>query len=183
MALQDVSFEVAESEFLCILGPSGCGKSTILNILSARARHRWRRDDPRPRSLCQFIDRLHLPKPRLLPWLTARENVKFAVDQLHLPQSDSEARIDESLELVSLSKFSSAYPHELSGGMQQRVAIARAFAVDPHTCSGQAVQQPRMNHRPRIAQTPRSYENSAERPYVRHSQQFEAALLSDRNRR
>ena len=133
MALQDVSFEVAENEFLCILGPSGCGKSTILNILSGL--------EPvtagdvtihgRDRS-ANFLIGYIFQEPRLLPWLTARENVKFAVDQLHLPQTDSEARIRESLELVGLTKFSSAYPHELSGGMQQRVAIARAFAVDPH---------------------------------------------------
>jgi NitT/TauT family transport system ATP-binding protein len=71
-------------------------------------------------------------EPRLLPWLTAKQNVKFAVDQLHLSETESEARIRENLDLVGLSKFSSAYPHELSGGMQQRVAIARAFAVDPH---------------------------------------------------
>ncbi|HEY7558304.1 MAG TPA: ABC transporter ATP-binding protein [Candidatus Binatia bacterium] len=133
MALQDVSFEVAENEFLCILGPSGCGKSTILNVLSGletvtagdvTIHGRDRSSQP----LIGYI----FQEPRLLPWLTARENVKFAVDQLHLPPSESEARIRESLELVALSKFSSAYPHELSGGMQQRIAIARALAVDPH---------------------------------------------------
>ena len=133
MALQDVSFEVAENEFLCILGPSGCGKSTILNVLSGlepvtagdvTIHGRERSSQP----LIGYI----FQEPRLLPWATASENVKFAVDQLHLPPSESEARIRESLELVALSKFSSAYPHELSGGMQQRVAIARALAVDPH---------------------------------------------------
>ena len=133
MALRDVSFEVVENEFLCILGPSGCGKSTILNILSglesvtageATIQGRDRSSQP----LIGYI----FQEPRLLPWLTAAENIKFAVDQLRLPQKEAEARIRESLELVGLSKFSSAYPHELSGGMQQRVSIARALAVDPH---------------------------------------------------
>ena len=132
-ALQDVSFEVVENEFLCILGPSGCGKSTILNILSGlepatrgevtiQGRHRS------SQPLIGYI----FQEPRLLPWLTAAENIKFAVDQLRLPQKDAETRIRESLELVGLSTFSSAYPHELSGGMQPRVSIARALAVDPH---------------------------------------------------
>jgi NitT/TauT family transport system ATP-binding protein len=133
MALQDVTFEVAENEFLCILGPSGCGKSTILNILSGLEPvtagsvtiHGHNRSS---QPLIGYI----FQEPRLLPWLTARENIKFAVDQLRLPLIESEARIRENLDLVGLSKFSSTYPHELSGGMQQRVAIARAFAVDPH---------------------------------------------------
>ena len=133
MALQDVSFEVAENEFLCILGPSGCGKSTILNVLSGlepitagevTIHGRGRSSEP----LIGYI----FQEPRLLPWLTARQNIEFAVDQLRLPQIESDSRIRENLELVGLSQFSSAYPHELSGGMQQRIAIARAFAVDPH---------------------------------------------------
>jgi NitT/TauT family transport system ATP-binding protein len=133
VALQDVSFDVMENEFLCILGPSGCGKSTILNILSGletitAGEVTIHGSDRSSEPLIGYI----FQEPRLLPWLTARENVKFAVDQLRLPQSESEARIQESLELVGLSKFSDAYPHELSGGMQQRVAIARALAVDPH---------------------------------------------------
>jgi ABC-type nitrate/sulfonate/bicarbonate transport system ATPase subunit len=132
-ALQDVSFEVAENEFLCILGPSGCGKSTILNVLSGlepitagdvTIHGRSRSSEP----LIGYV----FQEPRLLPWLTARQNIEFAVDQLRLPQTESDSRIRENLELVGLSQFSSAYPHELSGGMQQRIAIARAFAVDPH---------------------------------------------------
>jgi len=132
MALRDVSFEVVENEFLCILGPSGCGKSTILNILSglesvtageATIQGRDRSSQP----LIGYI----FQEPRLLPWLTAAENIKFAVDQLRLPQKEAEARIRESLELVGLSKFSSAYPHELSGGMQQRASLCRALVTDP----------------------------------------------------
>ena len=71
-------------------------------------------------------------EPRLLPWLTAADNIKLVVDQLPLTRKETHLRISQGLELVGLSKFSSAYPHELSGGMQQRVAIARALAVDPH---------------------------------------------------
>lgn len=133
MALRDVSFEVVENEFLCILGPSGCGKSTILNILSGlepvtagdvTIHGRDRSSQP----LIGYI----FQEPRLLPWLTAANNIKFVVDQLPLTQKENHLRISQGLELVGLSKFSSAYPHELSGGMQQRIAIARALAVDPH---------------------------------------------------
>jgi NitT/TauT family transport system ATP-binding protein len=67
----------------------------------------------------------------LFPWMRVDENIAFAFDSLALPAGDVRRRVAKELELVGLTKFARAYPHELSGGMKQRVAVARAFAVDP----------------------------------------------------
>jgi len=67
----------------------------------------------------------------IFPWMNVRDNVEFAFDSLAKPRAEVRRRVDEQLELVGLSRFADAYPHQLSGGMKQRVAVARAFAVDP----------------------------------------------------
>jgi len=130
-ALDDVSFQVEENEFLCILGPSGCGKSTILNIfcgLEAPSDGSVTiRTGPSGRPSVGYI----FQEARLLPWRTVIQNVNFVVDPLPLDAKEAKRRITESLELVGLATFAHAYPHELSGGMQQRVALARALATDP----------------------------------------------------
>jgi ABC-type nitrate/sulfonate/bicarbonate transport system ATPase subunit len=130
-ALDDVSFQVEENEFLCILGPSGCGKSTILNIFCGLDTPSdgsvTIRTGPSGRPSVGYI----FQEARLLPWRTVIQNVKFVVDPLPLDPNEAKRRIGESLELVGLAKFAQAYPHELSGGMQQRVALARALATDP----------------------------------------------------
>ncbi len=131
LALDGVTFEVEENEFMCILGPSGCGKSTILNIFSGL-------EAPSNGSVTIRTGRSGRPsvgyifqEARLLPWRTAKQNVGFVVDSLALAPREAKYRVAESLELVGLAEFANAYPHELSGGMQQRVAIARALAIDP----------------------------------------------------
>jgi NitT/TauT family transport system ATP-binding protein len=130
-ALDDVSFQVEENEFLCILGPSGCGKSTLLNIFSGLDMPSdgsvTIRTGPSGRPSVGYI----FQEARLLPWRTVIQNVHFVVDPLPLAQAEAKRRITESLELVGLANFAHAYPHELSGGMQQRVALARALATDP----------------------------------------------------
>jgi NitT/TauT family transport system ATP-binding protein len=130
-ALDDVSFQVEENEFLCILGPSGCGKSSILNIFCGL-------ETPSDGSVTIRTGRSGRPslgyifqKARLLPWRTVIQNVEFVVDPLPLNVKEAKRRITESLEMVGLATFAHAYPHELSGGMQQRVALARALATDP----------------------------------------------------
>ncbi len=131
LALDDVTFEVAENEFVCILGPSGCGKSTILNIFCgletpSNGSIEIRKGESGRPSVGYIFQ-----EARLLPWRTALQNIRFVVDPLPLVPREAQRRIAESLELVGLAKFANAYPHELSGGMQQRVAIARALAIDP----------------------------------------------------
>ncbi len=130
-ALDDVSFQVEENEFLCILGPSGCGKSTLLNIFcgleTLSEGSVTIRTGPSGRPSVGYM----FQEARLLPWRTVVQNVKFVVDPLPLDAAEAKRRVAESLELVGLASFARAYPHELSGGMQQRVALARALAVDP----------------------------------------------------
>jgi nitrate/nitrite transport system ATP-binding protein len=130
-----VNFEVAQGEFVCIIGHSGCGKTTILNVLagleSASTGH-------------VFMDRREVAGPSLergvvfqghalMPWLTVRRNIAFAV-RSKWPDW-SRAQVDEHVEkyvaLVGLASAIDKKPSALSGGMKQRVGIARAFAIQP----------------------------------------------------
>jgi ABC-type nitrate/sulfonate/bicarbonate transport system ATPase subunit len=132
IVLQDVSFEVEQNEFVCILGPSGCGKSTILNILSGldtstAGTARFFDGDPSRQSSIGYI----FQEPRLLPWRTVFDNIEFILNHLPLSGQEKSGRIREALEQVGLTNFARAYPFQLSGGMQARVSIARALAKDP----------------------------------------------------
>jgi NitT/TauT family transport system ATP-binding protein len=134
LALSDINLEIAEGEFVAVVGPSGCGKTTLLRIMAGL-------DSASAGSITAAasgpVVRGSLPsavvfqEQSLFPWMRVRDNVAFAFDSLCLPKNEVAARVEKELELVGLSKFASAYPHELSGGMKQRVAVARAFAVDP----------------------------------------------------
>ena len=124
--LEDVSLQVAEGEFLCLLGASGCGKSTLLSILAGL-------DEPTAGSVHVPAGRpsLMFQEPALFPWLTAAQNVELA---LRLKGERSKAarreRAAELLDLVRLRDAGDKRVHELSGGMRQRVAMARALAQD-----------------------------------------------------
>ncbi|RMF90224.1 MAG: ABC transporter ATP-binding protein [Nitrospinota bacterium] len=135
-ALDAVSFQVKDGEFVCLLGPSGCGKTTLLNILSGL--------DTRYTGRVLFNGKLRAPaempavhigyifqEPRLLPWLTVRQNLEFVLESEGYPREEWEERVRRYLELVGLWNYRDYYPAQLSGGMAQRVSLARAFAVDP----------------------------------------------------
>ncbi len=136
VALEDVSLTVADREFVCLLGPSGCGKTTVLNVLGGLdqdyagevriAGQLLRRNGAYPFRIGYVFQ-----EPRLLPWLTVRGNIHFALESAGIPREEWRDRTDTWLGRVGLSDFAHAHPHELSGGMQQRTSIARAFAVDP----------------------------------------------------
>jgi NitT/TauT family transport system ATP-binding protein len=115
--LDDVSFAVEDREFVCLLGRSGSGKSTLLNLISGLDREYGGAVAFGGPARIGYV----FQEPRLLPWLTVRDNLLFA----------RAAHADEWIERVGLGGFERAYPHELSGGMQQRASIARAFAIDP----------------------------------------------------
>jgi NitT/TauT family transport system ATP-binding protein len=125
--LEDVSLEVAEGEFLCLLGASGCGKSTLLGLIA---------DLDQPTSGSVEVrggkPSLMFQEPALFPWLTARENVELALRLRGVSKSDRRIRAAELLELVRLREAGDKRVHELSGGMRQRVAMARALAQDSH---------------------------------------------------
>ena len=130
--LKDVSFSVAEGEFVCILGPSGCGKSTLLNLLAGFLTPQRGRivmsggDDVTGRDIKIVMQHAHL-----FPWLTVARNVEFGLRMRGVTKADRAARVSELLNLVGLSGTNEKYPAALSGGMQQRVAIARALAPNP----------------------------------------------------
>src|SRR5215468_1992439 len=132
--VEGVSFDIAASEFLCIVGPSGCGKSTLLNIIAGfipptggeiRIGGQPITGHGQDRGIV-FQD-----FAQLFPWRTALGNVAFGLEMKGLAKEEREAIALRQLALVKLDKFARSYPHHLSGGMQQRVAIARALAYNP----------------------------------------------------
>jgi len=132
-ALADMSFDVAEREFVAIVGPSGCGKSTLLKILAGllpptRGEARLRGTPiAGPRRDIGVV----FQAPVLFPWRTVLDNVLLPVDVQGLPRDRHQRTALDLLALVGLEGFERRYPWELSGGMQQRVSIIRALIHDP----------------------------------------------------
>jgi nitrate/nitrite transport system ATP-binding protein len=133
--VRDFNLRVSEGEFVCIIGHSGCGKSTVLSIVMGL-------NDATEGGVIvggkevvgPGLDRgVVFQSPALLPWLTARENVLLAVEQVKDRSRRKERKelADKFLALVALSDIADCYPDELSAGMRQRVGIARAFALKP----------------------------------------------------
>ena len=125
LVLDDVSLDVAEGEFLCLLGASGCGKSTLLNLVAGL-------DEPSAGSVQVAGGRaaLMFQEAALLPWLTAGQNVELALRLRGIGKAERRARTAELLQLVRLRDAGDKRVHELSGGMRQRVAMARALAQE-----------------------------------------------------
>ena len=133
IAIEDVSFDLALGEFLCIVGPSGCGKSTLLRVLAGLLKPDqgvvYLHGNPVtvPREEIGFV----FQKANLMPWRTVYDNVLLPMQVKHTPQAKAQQRVEDALELVGVTEFADNYPHELSGGMAQRVAIARALSYEP----------------------------------------------------
>jgi sulfonate transport system ATP-binding protein len=131
VALDRIDLAVGEHDAVALVGTSGCGKTTLLRIVSGLERasngRLTLRGDPvtGPRRDVGVV----FQEPRLMPWLTARENVRLAL--LHLTSAAQNAAIVDLLREVGLADFAEALPRQLSGGMAQRVAIARALARKP----------------------------------------------------
>ncbi|MEX2122603.1 MAG: ABC transporter ATP-binding protein [Woeseia sp.] len=132
-ALKDVSLQMEDGEFVCVVGHSGCGKTTLLNILAGFVEPTEGhilfdgtvRDDS-----TQSIG-VVFQEYALFPWRTALENIAFGLEMAGVEKQQTLKKSGEYLELVHLSDFAHAYPHQLSGGMRQRVAVARAMAYEP----------------------------------------------------
>jgi NitT/TauT family transport system ATP-binding protein len=132
-AIEDISFEVAAGEFLCIVGPSGCGKTTLLRLLAGLVmpdEGQVRLHDQPVQGPMQQVGFV-FQKANLMPWRTVVDNVMLPLQIQHMPSDEAERRGLHALGLVGLNEFAHSYPRELSGGMEQRVAIARALAHDP----------------------------------------------------
>ena len=128
--LRDVTLDVKEGAFLCIVGFSGCGKTTLLRVIAGfesytgKVLHRGKPiEGPSPERFMVFQE-----LNQLLPWKTVEANIRFGL-VAGSPRDRVSAR--DLVNLVGLQGFESYYPHQLSGGMKQRVAIARALFMDP----------------------------------------------------
>ncbi|MEV4564399.1 ABC transporter ATP-binding protein [Nonomuraea sp. NPDC049419] len=132
-ALDHVSLDIADREFVTVVGPSGCGKSTLMSMAAGLVEPTGGEvlvdgrpvDGPGPERGVIF------QQYALFPWLTVRKNVEFGLKLKGLPADERRRRAEQAIELVGLSDFADALPKALSGGMRQRCAIARAYAVDP----------------------------------------------------
>jgi NitT/TauT family transport system ATP-binding protein len=133
LAIDNLSLNVKEGEFLCIVGPSGCGKSTLLNIMAGLDRPSkgeiWTNGQLLNGPVSGHI--LIFQELGLFPWLNVRENVEFGLKMKGMAPAERREKARYYLRLVHLSKFEQSYMHELSGGMRQRVALARALALEP----------------------------------------------------
>jgi NitT/TauT family transport system ATP-binding protein len=133
VALNDISFEVADKEFAVLVGPSSCGKSSLLYLAAGLI-------DPTDGEILindQVIegpgaDRgMVFQAYTLFPWLNVTENVEFGLKRRKIPAAERKVIVERFLAEVGLTQFAGAYPKELSGGMMQRVAIARSLANNP----------------------------------------------------
>ncbi|MGH8944945.1 MAG: ABC transporter ATP-binding protein [Acidimicrobiia bacterium] len=130
-ALDDITLDIYENEFIVLVGPSGSGKTTLLNILAgliqpSTGRVRRRSEIGRPGGIGMVFQ-----NATLLPWRNVLQNVLLPAEIFGMSKAEAEAEARDLLELVGLTGFEDSLPHQLSGGMQQRVSLCRALLSDP----------------------------------------------------
>jgi NitT/TauT family transport system ATP-binding protein len=133
VAIQDLSLDVEEGEFLCLLGASGCGKSTMLSLFAGFLQPNAGQVALRGRPIMGIEPRCGVvfQSYALFPWKTVRGNVEFGLKMQGLARAPRRERAQRFIDMVKLKGFEERYPAELSGGMQQRVTLARILAADP----------------------------------------------------
>jgi NitT/TauT family transport system ATP-binding protein len=133
VAVDNVSLEIADREFVAIVGPSGCGKTTLMRMAAGL-------DFPSAGSVRVGGKEVQAPGPdravvfqqfALFPWKTVRENIGFGLKCRGSDAVEREREVQRYVELMGLQGHENSYPHQLSGGMQQRVAIARSYIMEP----------------------------------------------------
>ena len=133
VALERIDLAIADREFVAVVGPSGCGKTTCLRMVAGF-------ELPTSGSVSVDARRVTGPGPdravvfqqfALFPWKTVHDNIGLGLRNKGVARDDRERRIAQAIALMNLQGYESAFPHQLSGGMQQRVAIARAYVLDP----------------------------------------------------
>ena len=156
IALKNVSLDIHENEFVCIVGPSGCGKTTLLNIVAGLESYDSGTLNMHDRPIIgPGPDRgVIFQQYALFPWMTVRKNIEFGMKfkkilktfevenkktgetktvekYVHMSRKEKKALSERYIKMVNLEGFADSYPKALSGGMKQRVAIARGYAVAP----------------------------------------------------
>lgn len=133
LVIKDLSIDISEKEFICLLGPSGCGKTTLLNIIAGFVK-------PQSGSVTLYGKPIIGPGPdrgfvfqknSLFPWKTIKENIEFGPRMKGMDIEERKEIVSHYADAVGLSEFLNSYPFQLSGGMQQRANLARAFASNP----------------------------------------------------
>ncbi|OPX62166.1 MULTISPECIES: ABC transporter ATP-binding protein [unclassified Methanoregula] len=133
VVLENISLEVADKEFVCILGSSGCGKTTLLRMIAGL-------DTAESGAILLDGKEMHGTSDKvgmvfqeysLFPWRTVIDNIAFGLEMQGMKKEERYRVAEEYLQLVNLAQFRDSYPSQLSGGMRQRVAVARALALDP----------------------------------------------------
>jgi NitT/TauT family transport system ATP-binding protein len=136
-ALQPIDLSIQDHEFVALVGPSGCGKSTILNLIAGLLQPSGgvvSYDGVAVSTLNRQVGYM-TQKDTLLPWRTAADNIRIALELKcrAVPRAEANARVKQIIELVGLTGFERHYPAELSGGMRKRVALARTLIYEPET--------------------------------------------------
>jgi NitT/TauT family transport system ATP-binding protein len=133
LAVENLSFAVADEEFVCLIGPSGCGKSTALRLIAGFIR-------PSSGAVNVNGELVKGPGPdrgvvfqrhNLFPWKRVRQNIEFGLRMKGVPEDQRNTVVSDYLSATKLEEFADSYPFMLSAGMQQRVGVARAYANDP----------------------------------------------------
>jgi NitT/TauT family transport system ATP-binding protein len=133
LAVENLSFAVADEEFVCLIGPSGCGKSTALRLIAGFIQ-------PSSGAVSVNGELVKGPGPdrgvvfqrhNLFPWKRVRQNIEFGLRMKGVPEDQRNAVVSDYLSATRLEDFADSYPFMLSAGMQQRVGVVRAYANDP----------------------------------------------------
>jgi len=132
LALENVSLQVQDHEFVSVVGPSGCGKTTLLKLIAGLIEpntgtidYGITSDNGKPQTAMVFQEQ------GLFPWLNVIDNVAFGLEMQGMGVKERHRKALDFIEKVGLGGFAKNYPHELSGGMRQRVALLRAFLTNP----------------------------------------------------
>lgn len=133
IAVENVNFNIYQSDFIVLLGPSGCGKSTILNLIAGFNFPSFGHVKMHGEDIagpCRNRG-VVFQSTNLFPWLSVKENINYGLRINHVKTDEIEHKTRKYLEMIGLSQYADHYPFELSGGMKQRVALARTMINDP----------------------------------------------------
>ena len=133
LAIDNISMDITDHQFICLVGPSGCGKSTLLRMISGLEPISKGEVliDGKPIQGTSPKVGFVFQEYTLFPWRTVQKNVEFGLEIKNVPPAEREKIALKYIDMVGLSSFRDSYPHQLSGGMKQRCAIARTLAVGP----------------------------------------------------